>query len=67
MSDQDVLNALLGSEEFACLPIRILKTGLDVIHSGGALAYSLSERLRGLVRPIPPFVHETGRQALDDV
>jgi hypothetical protein len=57
---QDALNALLGSREFAAIPIYWIRTGRDVIHSGGALAYSLGERLMGLFRPIPYFVHGQG-------
>lgn len=56
-SDQDVLNAVLGSQEFAAVPIGLLRNGVDVIHSGGALAYSISERLAGLFRPQPMFLH----------
>ncbi len=60
MSDQDVLNAVLGSAEFADARIRLLRAGRDVIHAGGALAYSLGERLGGLLRPIPPILHGQG-------
>jgi hypothetical protein len=55
--DQDVLNALLGSDEFTELPVRVFWNGRDVIHSGGALAYPLTKRLAGLFRPMPTFVH----------
>lgn len=55
--DQDVLNALLGSQEFSGVPIGMLRNGADVIHSGGALGYSISERLTGLFRPRPTFLH----------
>jgi hypothetical protein len=60
LGGQDALNALLGSREFANIPVHWLRTGRDVIHSGGALAYSLGERLGGLLRPIPPFMHGQG-------
>jgi hypothetical protein len=60
LSDQDVLNAVVGCSEFDHIPVRYLRRGVDVIHSGGALAYSLSERLRGLTRAIPPFIHGQG-------
>jgi hypothetical protein len=56
-SDQDVLNALLGSAEFQHIPIGLFPNGQDVIHSGGALAYSLSERIRGLFLKQPTFIH----------
>jgi len=57
MSDQDVLNALLGSKEFEHLRVRFLRGGRDVIHAGGALGYSLGQRLAGVFRRVPPFLH----------
>lgn len=57
MSDQDVLNALIGSKEFESIPVRFLRGGRDVIHAGGALGHSLSARLAGLFHRIPPFIH----------
>lgn len=60
LSDQDVLNALIGSKECQAVPVAYLRTGVDVIHSGGALAYSLVERLGGLFRRVPPFIHGQG-------
>jgi hypothetical protein len=57
MSDQDVLNALLGAQEFESLPVRFLRGGMDVIHCGGALGYSLRQRLNGIFRRVPPFLH----------
>jgi hypothetical protein len=60
MSDQDALNALVGAQECSSIPVVFLPTGRDVIHSGGALAYSLGERLAGLFRRIPPLVHGQG-------
>jgi hypothetical protein len=57
--DQSLLNALLASAEFADIPVRYLRRGLDVIHCGGAIAYTPSERLAGLFR-CPPFFHGQG-------
>lgn len=59
LSDQDVLNALLGARGWEHIPIRMLRSGVDIIHAGGALGYSLSERLRGVLRPLPTFLHAT--------
>ncbi len=56
-SDQDVLNALIGSAEFADLPVTILRHGRDVLHTGGALGFSLGERLHGLFLPVPTVLH----------
>jgi hypothetical protein len=55
--DQDALNALLGSTEFADVPVHKLRLGRDVAHTGGARTYSLGERLGGLFRPAPIFLH----------
>lgn len=60
LSDQEVLGALVGSAEFRDVPVRYLRSGLDVLSAGGALAYSLADRLRGLLRPIPTFLHGQG-------
>jgi hypothetical protein len=58
-SDQDVLNALVGTVEFSSWPIRILQSGREIIHAGGALGFSLAERLRYLLHPLPAFLHGT--------
>ena len=56
--DQELLNALLGSQEFAHVPVRFLSGGRDIIHcSGRGRSYSTRERLRGLFSPIAPILH----------
>lgn len=57
LSDQDVLAGLVGSVQYSNIPLRQLKRGLQVIHSGGARAYGLGERLRGLFLPRPAIIH----------
>ncbi len=65
-SDQDLLNALLGSREFADLPVRFLKCGRDIIHcSGWGRSYSTRERLRGLFSPVAPILHNPSQKASD--
>lgn len=59
MGDQDILNALVGAPEFAAFPLHIIRSGVDIIHCGGALGYSTAERLRGMLRPKPMFLHAT--------
>jgi len=59
MSDQDVLNGLLGCRDFSSVPLKILRSGDDIIHCGGALGYSLHERARGVFRRVPTFLHAT--------
>jgi hypothetical protein len=58
--DQDVLNALLGSVEFANIPVNVLRTGREIIHCNSLTSFSVSERLRCLTAPIPYFIHGQG-------
>lgn len=60
MSDQDVLNAIIGSKEFESVPVHLLRAGRDVIHTGRILGHSLSAALASLAHRIPPFLHGTG-------
>ena len=60
LSDQDALNALLGSKEFEQLSIQTLVHAKDILHTGGALGFSVSERIRGLWNPPPVFLHAIG-------
>jgi hypothetical protein len=55
--DQDVMAALLGAEEFAQAPVRMLRHGREILHTGGALGFTLGERLRGLALPLPAVLH----------
>ncbi len=69
--DQELLNALLGSQEFAQVPVHFLRGGRDIIHcSGRGRSYSTRERLRGLFSPIAPILHNLSAlkawQMLDD-
>jgi hypothetical protein len=57
MSDQDVLLALLGSEEFSRFPLHYLRGGREIIHCGGALGYGVAMRFDGLRRRVPTFLH----------
>src|SRR5581483_10468772 len=59
MGDQDLLNALVGAPEFSAVPLHVFPTGVDIIHAGGGLGYSVSERLRGVFKPQPTFLHAT--------
>lgn len=63
-SDQDVLTALLGSERFADIPVRLLRRGHEMIHCGNSSDYPLAERLRNLHRGrrLPPVLHAPGRK-----
>jgi hypothetical protein len=58
--DQDVLGALVSSEEFRDVDVRLLRNGIDMIHSGGGLAVPLSRCFLGIFRPVPAVVHAGG-------
>jgi hypothetical protein len=56
-SDQDVLTALLCSCEFADIPIKILRRGVDIIQDFGPSGYTLSERWGNLTRGRATLLH----------
>lgn len=55
--DQDVLTALLASEEFAEVPIRFLRRGKEIIQFFGPYGYTVRERLQNVFYGMPPFIH----------
>jgi hypothetical protein len=57
LGDQDVLTALLTSNEFSRIPIHILKRGKDIIQFDGVYGYTVAERMRNLLGGCPAFVH----------
>jgi hypothetical protein len=61
-SDQDVLTALLSSEEFHDIPVRILRRGYDIIqyYDYGQLGFTLAERTICILKGMPTFVHQQG-------
>lgn len=59
-SDQDVLTALLASEEFHRLPVKILRRGHHIVQYSGYLGFTLSERLSWIITGMPVFIHEQG-------
>jgi hypothetical protein len=61
-SDQDVLAALLGSERFADIPVRQLRSGTDVAHCWFYAGFSAKDRLRALWRGLPPVIHSPGNK-----
>ena len=57
-SDQDVLTALLGSSEFQNVPIKLVRTWTDIVHSlFRSPHYPLGKRLATLHRGEPPLLH----------
>ena len=59
ISDQEVLTALLGADEFAAVPLRILRTGSELVHSAGPLSFSLGDRWRWITHGPPLALHAT--------
>lgn len=57
LGDQDVLTALLTSEEFAQIPLHILRRGQHIIQFDGVYGYTVAERMRNLLGDGPAFVH----------
>ncbi|MDX2232677.1 MAG: hypothetical protein NW220_23810 [Leptolyngbyaceae cyanobacterium bins.349] len=55
--DQDVLTALLASQAFAPIPLKILERGKDIIQYFGPAGYTLKERWHNLIHGLPPFIH----------
>ena len=61
-SDQVLLTALLGSEEFGRVPIDYLRSGRDIAHCAGSSGYRPHHRLLDLFRGLPPMIHGLGRK-----
>jgi hypothetical protein len=57
LGDQDVLTALLTSEDFADIPIHILRRGTDIIMFDGIYGYTIPERVGYLLGHRPAFIH----------
>ena len=60
LGDQDALTALLASQEYANVPLKILKRGKDIIQYFGSHGYTISERLSNVVFGAPTFIHSQG-------
>jgi len=57
LGDQDVLTALLTSQEFSQVPVQILRRGKHIIQFDGVYGYTVAERMRNLLHDGPAFVH----------
>jgi len=60
IGDQDVLTALLASQEYANVPLKILERGKDIIQYFGSHGYTISERLSNVLIGGPTFIHSQG-------
>jgi hypothetical protein len=59
-SDLDVLTALLSSEEFCNIPLKILRRGRDIIQFHEHPGFTVTERLTWIINGAPTFIHEQG-------
>jgi len=59
-SDQDVLTALLCSEGFHNIPVKVLRRGYDIIQYYGEMGFTLAERIICLLKGMPTFLHQQG-------
>ncbi|MDO5628933.1 MAG: hypothetical protein Q4G43_11490 [Mobilicoccus sp.] len=62
VGDQEVFTALLGSEQFASVPIRFIRRGSEIAQLFGPGGYTTAERLRSARSGLPPFVHAMGQK-----
>ncbi len=58
--DQDVLEALLCSREYADIPVRELKAGIEIAQCWFVSGFAFRHRLRALLFGLPPIVHALG-------
>ena len=63
VGDQDVLTALLCSEEYCDIPIEIFYRGSGIIQYFGLYGFTLRERVRCLISGLPPFIHSQNTKA----
>ena len=60
LSDQDVLTALLGSDEFPDLKFAYLNLGRDIVHCFDTIGHRPSERLAEVLHGAPTLIHAQG-------
>jgi hypothetical protein len=61
-SDQVLLTALLGSEEFGRVPYDYIRLGRHIAQSTGPSGYRPHHRILDLFRGLPPLIHGLGRK-----
>lgn len=62
VGDQDFLGGLLGSVEFAEIPVEPIRTGIHIAHDMLPGDFGLPQRISTLWRGEPPFAHSQGRK-----
>jgi hypothetical protein len=60
LGDQDVLSALLASQEFSSIPVRRLIHPTEILQHHGAGAYGPVQRWLNLIHGMPPLIHAMG-------
>lgn len=61
VGDQDVLGGLLGSQDFADIPVTALLSGRDIAHEMLPGDFTMGQRIATLWRGEPRFVHAQGQ------
>jgi hypothetical protein len=61
-SDQVLLTALLGSEEFSRTPFDRIRMGRHIAQCAGSSGYAPADRVLDLFRGLPPLIHCIGRK-----
>jgi hypothetical protein len=61
-SDQVLLTALLGTQDFGLVPFDRIRIGRHIAQCAGSSGYRPSDRLRDLFRGLPPLIHCIGRK-----
>lgn len=62
LTDQEVLTALLGSQEYSKIPLALLKRGVDIAQCFGPGGFTPWERLIALRSGLPGLVHSMGNK-----
>jgi hypothetical protein len=66
LGDQDVLTALLTSEQFSGIPLHVLRRGKDILQFNGIYGYTVAERMRNLLGNRPMFIHSFAAKPWSD-
>lgn len=61
-SDQALLTALLGCQEFCRMPFDRIRMGRHIAQCAGSSGYGPGDRLLDLFRGLPPMIHCIGRK-----
>jgi hypothetical protein len=65
ITDQEVLTGLLGSGQFADVPLLLLQRGRDIAQCFGPSGFTPLERMRCIAADMPAFVHAMGPKPWD--